>query len=163
MDLEYIYNIYFFSFVVLLPYICLLKLKLLKLKIKETEEFIDSIIRKLKLLEITKQVMVKREIRTEYIFFCLWQKINLYQVKSNIKMRSTILGIIFWQKYTKFPFPNINVVCDILQMLCGHKNLSNIEVRGRGTGKLDFFLLLPQFMARIVWKWGKKRKELVHK
>ena len=66
------------------------------------------------------------------------------------KSFQTILAIIFWQKYKNFPSTNIKVVCDMLQMLCGDKNLSNIEVRGRGTGKLDFFLLLPQFMARIV-------------
>ena len=46
----------------------------------------------------------------------------------------TILAIIFWQKYKNFPSPNIKVVCDMLQTLCGHKTLSNIERKGRVTG-----------------------------
>ena len=46
----------------------------LTLEIKESEEFIDSNIWKLELQEITEQVIVKSETRTEYIFLYLWQK-----------------------------------------------------------------------------------------
>ena len=53
-----------------------------------------------------------------------------------LKNFQTILAITFWQKYTNFPSTNIKVACDMFQLLCGHKNLTNIEVRGRGTGKL---------------------------
>ena len=56
-----------------------------------------------------------------------------------LKNFQTILAIIFWQKYTNFPSTNIKVACDMFQLLCGHKNLTNIEVRGRGTGKLGVF------------------------
>ena len=46
----------------------------LTFEIKESEEFIDSNIWKLELQEITEQVIVKSETRTEYIFLYLWQK-----------------------------------------------------------------------------------------
>ena len=46
----------------------------------------------------------------------------------------TILAILFWLKYKNITSPNIKVACDMLQTLCDHKKLSNIEESGRGTG-----------------------------
>ena len=81
---------------------------------------------------------------------------------SEIKHKNEIysLGHNILAKIHKVPFPNINVVCDMLQMLCGHKNLSNIEVRGRGTGKLDFFFTFATIYGQDCLKMRGKNERI---
>ena len=65
-------------------------------------------------------------------------------------------------KYKNFPSLNIKVVCDMLQMLCGHKKLSKIEVRGRGTGeeldRLIFLFTFSTIYRQDFEKWEKNER-----